>query len=128
MKTQIKKRRNSGLSLIPLVDIVFQLILFFVVSTSFAVIPAVSVNLPESSTSEAVEVSNIVIEISDENSIFLNGKKIRFANLEKALETFEYSPVTLVCDENVKSGEVMRIFDVLRKSGFVQINLRTLEK
>ena len=128
MKAKVRRRKNSSLNTVPLVDIIFQLILFFVVSTSFAVIPAVSVQLPKSETTEAVEVSSIIVEVNASNEIFLNGKQVRIQNLGRVLETFEKAPVTLVCDEDVKSGQVMKIFDILRKYGFVQINLRSLEK
>jgi len=127
MKAKIKRRRNANLTLVPLVDIVFQLILFFVVSTSFAVIPAVTVNIPKSGTTEAVEVSDIIIEIASDSTILLNGKKIRLQNIRKALETFAQGPVTLVCDKSVSSAHVVKIFDELRKAGFTKVDLRTLE-
>ena len=128
MKTKITRRRHASLSLVPLVDIVFQLILFFIVSTTFAVIPAVTVAIPESGTPEAVEVSDIIIELAFDNTILLNGKKIRLSNVGKALESFEWGPVTLVCDKDATSDQIIRVFDELRKAGFVQIDLRTLEQ
>ncbi|MBR0030747.1 MAG: biopolymer transporter ExbD [Treponema sp.] len=128
MKTKIKRRHGANLSLVPLVDIVFQLILFFVVSTTFAVIPAVTVSIPKSGTTEAALVSGIIIELAPDNTILLNGKKIRLQNIGRALATFEQEPVTLVCDKDVSSAQIVRIFDELRKAGFVQVDLRTLEK
>lgn len=128
MRAKNKRRRTAALSLVPLVDIVFQLILFFVISTTFAVIPAVTVAIPESGTAEAVEVSDIIIELLADNTFLLNGKKIRLSNVGKALSTFEEAPVLLVCDKDASSSQIVRTFDELRKAGFVRVDLRTVER
>ena len=56
-----RKRNSAQVDLVPMIDIVFQLILFFLVSTTFALLPGISLNLPESSTSEGVSSGGITI-------------------------------------------------------------------
>ena len=50
------KSSGASVDLIPMIDVVFQLILFFLVSTTFAILPAISVNLPSSQTAEGANV------------------------------------------------------------------------
>ncbi len=70
----------------PLIDIVFQLLIFFMLTSSFIMQPGIKVNLPKAVTSEVVKYENIEILVSSENVIYLNGKVITTAEL-KALFT-----------------------------------------
>ena len=60
---KIRRRRGveSGADLTPMIDVVFQLILFFLVSTTFAVLPGITVNLPNSETAQATELAGITL-------------------------------------------------------------------
>ena len=68
MKVSSRNERKSiaGVDLSPMLDVIFQLILFFLVSTTFSVLPAINVNLPESSTSKGVETSSITITAQED--------------------------------------------------------------
>ena len=59
-----RKSINSSVDMTPMIDVVFQLIIFFLVSTTFAVLPGINLNLPESSTAEST--SNLGIKITCE--------------------------------------------------------------
>ena len=61
---RLKSRRNrinSNVDMTPMIDIVFQLIVFFLVSTTFAVVPGIKLNLPQSRTAEGTSVQGITI-------------------------------------------------------------------
>lgn len=130
----LKRRRNStpSVDLTPMIDVVFQLILFFLVSTTFAVLPAINVNLPSSETSKAETVANITITVNSNEEIYFNETKANLSSLDNLLKKFdtegkkrEEYPVSVEADENCKNGLIVKIFDVLRKNGFVSVNLRT---
>ena len=134
---RISKRQgiHVGADLTPMIDVVFQLILFFLVSTTFAVLPAISVNLPESETALSTEVTGMTLTVSDRGRMFLNGDEVTFATLDKRLATYDTEgkkkdeyPVALEADDKVTNGTIVKIFDVLRKNGFVAINLRTRDR
>ena len=133
---RISKRQGVkvGADLTPMIDVVFQLILFFLVSTTFAVLPAISVNLPESETALSTEVTGMTLTVSDKGRMFLNGDEVNFATLNKRLANYdtegkkkEEYPVALEADDKVTNGTIVKIFDVLRKNGFVAVNLRTTD-
>lgn len=133
---KIRRRRgvSVGADLTPMIDVVFQLILFFLVSTTFAVLPAINVNLPESETSQAQSIAGITITATATGKLFFNDEKITIQSMDKKLKNFdtegkkrEEYPVTLEADEKVTNGTIVKIFDVLRRNGFVSVNLRTTD-
>lgn len=135
MKVSNRKKRGTAVDLTPMIDVVFQLILFFLVSTTFAILPAINVNLPESSTAQGAEIAGITITMQSNGKMWFNDEQVSFSSLGKKLASFdtggkkkEEYPVTLEADENVTNGSVVKVFDVLRSQGFVSVNLRTSDK
>ena len=129
-----QRRPGAQVDLIPMIDIVFQLILFFLVSTTFAMLPAITLKLPSSQTSESVSVGQITITLEKDGSIWLNSDKVAsYGELNERLAAFdevEYEgrrdyPVQLEADELVTNGAIVQVFDILRKNGFAALNLRT---
>lgn len=135
MKVSNRKKRGVNVDLTPMIDVVFQLILFFLVSTTFAVLPAINVNLPASSTAQGADVAGITITLQEDGEIWFNEDKVSFDTLGEKLSEFdtegrgkEEYPVTLEADEKVTNGTIVKVFDVLRTEGFVSINLRTTDR
>ena len=111
---------------------VFQLILFFLVSTTFAVLPAISVKLPDSETAVSEEVSSITVTVTAGEKIYFNDREVSRETGGEAVakdvtagKTKEESGVNIEADEKVPNGVIVKIFDVLRKNGFIAVNLRT---
>ncbi|NLM01184.1 MAG: biopolymer transporter ExbD [Treponema sp.] len=134
MKTRRSLVSHATVDLIPMIDVVFQLILFFLVSTTFAVMPAISLKLPTSSTALNSDVKEITITVTAGEKLYLNDKQVTIEELSLELhnsniemeERISY-PVVLEADELVTNGFIVKIFDVIRQSGFVAVNLRTSE-
>jgi biopolymer transport protein ExbD len=130
-----RKRNSAQVDLVPMIDIVFQLILFFLVSTTFALLPGISLNLPESSTSEGVSSGGITITMKETGEIWFNSTPVDLDSLNKELAGFQevsyeerlQFPINLEADSLVTNGEIVRIFDILRQNGFSAVNLRTTE-
>ncbi|MCR4713215.1 MAG: biopolymer transporter ExbD [Treponemataceae bacterium] len=129
-----QRRPGAQVDLIPMIDIVFQLILFFLVSTTFAMLPAITLKLPSSQTSESVSIGQITITLETDGSIWLNSDEMAsYDELNERLSLFdevEYAerrdyPVQLEADELVTNGAIVHVFDILRKNGFAALNLRT---
>jgi len=105
------------------------------VSTTFALLPGISLNLPESSTSEGVSSGGITITIKETGEIWFNSTPVDLDSLNKELAGFQevsyeerlQFPINLEADSLVTNGEIVRIFDILRQNGFSAVNLRTTE-
>lgn len=128
-----QRRPGAQVDLIPMIDIVFQLILFFLVSTTFSLMPAISLKLPSSETSESVTTRQLIITLESDGGMWLNSNFVTYDELDSRLADFDevsYEqrksyPVQLEADELVTNGTIVRIFDLLRKNGFAALNLRT---
>lgn len=135
---RLKKRGGqikSNVDMTPMIDIVFQLILFFLVSTTFAVLPGIKLKLPESQTAESTSYKGITITAEKNGVLFFNDKEVSFDSLGSELVMFDTGdtkksefPVSLEADAEVTNGTVVKIFDVIRESGYCVINLRTTAK
>ncbi|MCK5161393.1 MAG: biopolymer transporter ExbD, partial [Candidatus Aureabacteria bacterium] len=77
MKFRKKASLEKGkLDITPLIDVIFLLLLFFMLSSSFILQPGIKVNLPESKVSEAQSEDNIIVTITSERKILLNDENI----------------------------------------------------
>jgi biopolymer transport protein ExbD len=135
MKVKKLSSVQASVDMIPMLDVVFQLILFFLVSTTFAVLPAVNVSLPESSTASAEPVEGITITAEKGGALWFNDAAVTYEELDARLAGFDTGskqkqeyPVVLEADDAVTNGTIVHLFDVLRKNGFATVNLRTTER
>ena len=135
MKVSRRKNVRAGIDLSPMLDVIFQLILFFLVSTTFAVLPGIKLNLPESATSENTEASGVTISVEEDGTMFFNEEQITEDQLSLKLKevelgpyTTETYPVSISADYNVKNGTLVKIFDVLRMNSYSAVSLRTTDK
>lgn len=128
-------RKMISIDMIPMIDIVFQLILFFLVSTTFALLPGITVQLPESSTAEGGETRGLIITLSAQGDIWFNDKAVTMEQLNQELVHFDTEsiprnqyPIQLEADALVTNGTIVQLFDLLRKNGFAAVNLRTVQE
>ncbi|MBP5602171.1 MAG: biopolymer transporter ExbD [Treponema sp.] len=132
---RLKSKRGSirsNVDMTPMIDIVFQLILFFLVSTTFAILPGIKLKLPTSHTSEGTSYQGITITADADGLLFFNEKEVAIDELGHELVMFDTSdvkkdefPVSLEADSEVTNGTIVKLFDVIRESGYAVINLRT---
>lgn len=131
-----KKILHSNIDMTPMLDIVFQLILFFLVSTTFAMLPGIKLQLPQSHTSESTAMQGITITAQSDGKLFFNDKQVDMISLGEELVLYDTKdtpknefPISLEADSEVTNGTIVKIFDVIRENGYSVINLRTtLEK
>lgn len=132
---KLKAKRNgikATIDITPMLDVVFQLIIFFLVSTTFAVLPGIKLKLPDSKTSESTSNQGITITADNENKLYFNDKAVTMEELSKELSAFDTKdvsknefPVVIEADENVRNKTIVSLFDVIRENGFAAVNLRT---
>jgi len=124
---------RTNVELIPLIDVIFQLVVFFMVSTTFILTPGISLILPKSETSEPVVMSKLVVTVVSRDEVYLNRERYDIEGLNARLGTIteeqisEIKTVVVEGDENVSYRLMVQVLDVLRRNGFTGINLRTKE-
>ena len=111
----------------PLIDVVFQLIIFFMLTSSFVMQPGIKVNLPKAVTSEVVKYENIEIVVSSENVVYLTGKVITMGELKSLLKQAarRKQSILIKSDRRASLGRVVEIWDMARDLGITQINIAT---
>ncbi|MDP2923157.1 MAG: biopolymer transporter ExbD [Candidatus Omnitrophota bacterium] len=111
----------------PLIDMVFQLLIFFMLTSSFVMQPGIKVNLPKAVTSEAVRPENIEIILSSENVIYLDGKVVTTQELRNLFKQVakRKQPILIKSDKRASLGRVVEVWDMARDLGITQINIAT---
>ena len=119
---------NYSLELTPLIDVVFLLLIFFMVSTAFVDFPRrMDIALPTSkASSENQAAQSIEIEMAKDKTIFLNGKKVSLAGLEQFLEKIQQpgeKKALVRADKNLPYGEVVQVMGALQAAQILDISV-----
>lgn len=113
----------------PMADLVFLLLIFFMLSSSFVMQPGIKVNLPAAVTSESQLGKHIFLTVNESYQIFLNEEPIRLEDLPKRFEeVFQTDSDTLLivkADKVVTHGFVVDIMDIAKSSGANKIAIAT---
>jgi biopolymer transport protein ExbD len=111
----------------PLIDMIFQLLIFFMLTSSFVIQPGIKVNLPRAVTSEVVKFENMELVISSENVTYLSGKVVTMAELKTMLAQVakKKQSILIKADRRASLGRVVEIWDMCRDVGIAQINIAT---
>ena len=133
MQFRERTRTDIQLDITPIVDTVFNLLIFFALSLNFIVTPGIKVNLPESVTEEIVrEREEIVIVIDKDNRIFINKNPLSieqlFQILKKSAQKDRDTLVIIQADEKVSHGNVVKMLDTAKRAGLSRLAIATSMK
>ena len=134
MKFLNTQKSSFSVEITPLIDIVFLLVIFFVVTSKVGDSQFLSLDLPESESFQSVpnQALNEISIISD-GSVYINDQLININNTEELQDaifllnnTNEY--IILNADATAIHAWVVKIMDILNKNGFNEVQIRTIEK
>jgi len=114
----------------PLVDVIFQLIIFFMLTSSFIMPSGIRINLPKAVTSQIIRSKILEIVVSGENVIYIEGKVVNVRELKSILKEFvgRNQPLLIKADRRAQLGRVVEIWDMCREIGLSQVNIATSEE
>jgi len=129
-RTGWKKGQIDFINITPLVDVVFLLHIFFLLTSSFVVQPGIKVDLPKAVTSEAIHEKSLVILVTNSDLIYLNERPITTKELESRLliAAKEKRPLLIKADRHTSLGKIVEIWDMCRDAGISQINIATSQE
>lgn len=133
MQFRRRLKPNAVVDLVPMIDVVFQLVVFFMVSSTFVMTPGISLDLPQSTSSEPVVMTRLVVTVGGEDEIYLNRERYDLQGLNGALADLDgdeeeaLRSVVIEGDKDVSYDLMVRVLDVLRRNGYRGVNLRTRE-
>ena len=123
-----RSRRNTAeLNMAPLIDMVFILLIFFLVTTSFVKETGIDVNRPTAATAVSKTQTTILIAIDPRNRIFVDHREIDVravrANMERALVENPEGAVVVVADKASSTGTAITVMDGCRLAGAKNVSL-----
>lgn len=129
MKLSTKKTRKVSLNLTSLIDVLFILIIFFTVSSTFLEQPGIELKLPKAESSEGHTAQKVIIYVDKDKNVFLNDNIVSISNLvseiKKLANLQKDQSIVLKADTEVTHGLVIEIMDILRQQGIYQIVVST---
>ncbi len=121
------KRDSVDLNMAPLIDMVFILLIFFLVTTSFVKETGIEVQRPTAASAASQNKTTIMLAISPQNQVFMDHREIDIravrANVERALAESPDSSVVVVADRDSSTGIAVQVMDGCRLAGAVNVAL-----
>ena len=129
-RTSLSKVQIDVTMKVPLIDVMFNLLIFFLLTSNFVFQPGIQVSLPKAITSQAINSENIVITVTGQDLFFLNDSPITIDDLVVTLKAAakENKSLLLKADTHASLGRVVEIWDLCRELGIPQINIATNQK
>ena len=129
MSIRSKSRKKPRIDVVPLIDVLMVLIIFFLVTMQFRDLRALNIKLPKIDTAGSNLMSNeLVVSISQEGDFFINSKKVEFEKLAQVLKATSLLPqkpvILVVADENVSLRHVTQVVDLCRKNSLEDFRLQ----
>jgi len=126
-----KKRRAAiEVNITPLIDIVFILLVFFLITTTFAQNPGIEVDLPKASSSTQKEQEDVIIvSLTKDGNLILQGQMFSIDALESELDkmfaTRTKATIIIQADAKTHHVNVVKVMDISRKIGFTKLAIAT---
>jgi biopolymer transport protein ExbD len=125
---EIKKKR-FGLNITPLIDVLFILIIFFTISSTFLEQPGIKLELPTAKTSETQRTEKAVLYIDDDSGLFFMNEPVALeklpGRLEEAMKTNIDKSLIISADKKVPHGLVVKVMDIARANGVAKLVIST---
>ena len=129
MEFEGRARIDSKLELTPLIDVVFLLLVFFMLTTTFMRPEAIDLALPEATTATASEDQTIVVALEESGRIVVNEQEVALdevpARVRTLLDGGASTTITLKTDESLAVKNMVDVMDALRTAGGTDIDLAT---
>ncbi|MBY6017064.1 ExbD/TolR family protein [Ferrimonas balearica] len=123
----VPQQEDAQVDLTPMLDIVFIMLIFFIVTTSFVRESGIEVNRPEASTAASQAGAGLFVAINNRNEIYIDQRRIDIervqANLERLRADQPESPLVIQADERAFNGVVVKVMDAAKAAGITDIAL-----
>lgn len=126
-RKRIREEEEATLDMTPMLDIVFIMLIFFIVTTSFVKEAGIDVNRPEASQATTKPSANIFIAIRENGEVWMDRRQVDVervaANLERLLAEQPTDMVVIQADKDARHGVVVKVMDQIKEAGIAQISI-----
>ncbi len=125
MEFNPKKKRRVLINITSLIDVMFLLLIFFMVTSTFLDQPGMKLELPSAESAEVARIEKLVLYISSDEEVVFNDQPVSLDDLEEtmlaALCEIEDRTLVLNADKSVQHGTVIRVMDIAKKIGLEKL-------
>ena len=121
---------DSLMDLTPIVDVVFNLLIFFALSLNFSqVVSSINIKLPKAKSSEVVTEKQVVVSIERNNKVYINDQALYLDQIPNYLDKINKDNVVVVkADKEIDHGFVVQIMDLIKRSGFKKLGIAVIKQ
>ena len=120
MEFEGRRKISTRLNIAPLIDVVFLLLIFFMLSSHFVTQLGIKITLPSAVTARLHPEEDIIISITEDNNLYLNEKLVTLENLLEQLRIeiikTEKKTVIIKADEKIDLGLAVKVMDIARQA------------
>ena len=122
-----REEEDASIDMTPMLDIVFIMLIFFIVTTSFVKEAGIQVNKPEANQATKEPSANIFIAIRDNGEVWMDKRQVDVervgANLERMLAEQPTDLVVIQADKEAQHGRVVEVMDQVKEAGIDKISI-----
>lgn len=120
---------DAAIDISPLIDCIFILLIFFIVTTTFVEETGIEVDKPQAASASDLEKQSVMIAVTAEGQIVYGGKEIGMSGVQSTVRRFvekdEATPVIVQVDEKAPSGLFVRVIDEAKLGGAAKVSVAT---
>ncbi len=120
---------DAAIDISPLIDCIFILLIFFIVTTTFVEETGIEVDKPQAASASALDKQSVMIAITPEGAIVYGGKEIGLSGIQPIVRRFVEkeadTPVIIQADEKAPTGIFARVLDEAKLGGAAKVSLST---
>jgi biopolymer transport protein ExbD len=120
---------KGHLDIAPLIDVVFLLLIFFMLTSSFIFQPGIRVNLPKAVTSEILHKELLIVVVTEGNEVFINERPVERDELVSriTLAARDNKSLLIKADKGADLGKVIEVWDICRQFDIKRISIATTQ-
>ena len=130
-RKKAREDEEAEINITPMLDVVFIMLIFFIVTASFVKESGIDVNRPDAATATVKERGNILVAITDTNQIWIDRRQVDprsvRANIERLHAENPQGAVVIQADENSKNGLLVQVMDASRQAGGFNVSIAANE-
>jgi biopolymer transport protein ExbD len=126
-RRRIQSEEESEVNLTPMLDVVFIMLIFFIVTASFVKEAGIDINRPNAATAERKERGNILVALTESGQIWIDRRQVDVravrANIERLHAENPQGEVVIQADKNSKNGLLVQVMDAARLAGVPNVSI-----
>jgi biopolymer transport protein ExbD len=129
---QVQAEEESEINITPMLDVVFIMLIFFIVTATFVKEAGIDVNRPDATTAEKKENANILIAIGPNNDIWIDRRMVDVRSVRPNIERLHaenpQGSVVIQADKESKTDTLIQVMDASRQAGVFNVSIAAQER